>query len=70
MKKNYIIPCTDIVRVGTSAETMDGNGTIGFPVSNDFVDDEAAKGINDVVDDDKDMEKTEWNDNIINITED
>ena len=40
MKKRYITPDTSIVNVGTSVETMAG---LDLPVSNGFVDDEAAK---------------------------
>ena len=41
MKKRYMTPDTAIVNVGTSVETMEGG--LELPVSNGYVDDEAAK---------------------------
>lgn len=49
MKKRYITPDTSIVNVGTSVETMAG---LDLPVSNGFVDDEAAKEQGEFVEED------------------
>ena len=49
MKKRYMTPDTSIVNVGTSVETMAG---LGLPVSNGFVDDEAAKEQGEFIEED------------------
>lgn len=69
MKKIYMAPETTIVNLGTSVETMAG---LGLPVSNDFVEegDEAAKGIDDVVDDEDGINPTEWHEEMTNAIED
>ena len=51
MKKNYITPLTFNVKVSTSVETMAG---LELPISNGFVDDEAAKENKDFFDFDDD----------------
>ena len=67
MKKIYMAPETTIVNLGTSVETMAG---LGLPVSNGFVDDEAAKGTDDVVDDEDGINPTEWHEDVTNAIED
>ena len=69
MKKIYMAPETTIVNLGTSVETMAG---LELPVSNGFVEegDEAAKGIDDVVDDEDGINPTEWHEEMTNAIED
>ena len=50
MKKIYMAPDTSIVNVGTSVETMGGG--LELPVSNGYVDEEAAKEQGEFVEED------------------
>ena len=68
MKKIYMTPETTIVNLGAGVEIMAG---LELPVSNGYVDEEAAKGIDDVVEDDEDgINPTEWHEDVTNAIED
>lgn len=67
MKKIYMTPDTSIVNVGTSVETMAG---LDFKLGSAEVDDEAAKGTDDVVDDEDGINPTEWHEDLTNAIED
>ena len=63
MKKKYVIPEMQIVE---PKEPL----MLELPVSNTEVDDEAAKAIDDVVDDEDGINPTEWHEEMTNAIED
>ena len=67
MKKIYMMPETTIVNLGAGVEIMAG---LELPVSNGYGDGEAAKGIDDVVDDEDGINPTEWHEDVTNAIED
>lgn len=65
MKKKYVIPEMQIVE---PKEPLMLELPVGSP--NQFVDDEAAKGTDDVVDDEDGINPTEWHEEMTNAIED
>ena len=60
MKKKYLMPSLEIV------DFKDPLMNLELPISQTPVDDEAAKGIDDVVDDEDGINPTEWHEEMTN----
>jgi hypothetical protein len=64
MKHIYVTPSLEIV------DFKDPLMNLELPISQTPVDDEAAKGIDDVVDDEDGINPTEWHEEMTNAIED